>query len=356
MILVVNKFSTILFAALLLLGAGCQRESKGPEVITLTGKTMGTTYHIKYVLNSNSKVPLDKKHPAATKKQIQQQVSKRLQVINSQMSTYQKDSSLSLFNHDLKKKEALFPKDLRFVVKEALRLGVTSEGALDVTVGPLVELWGFGTKKTNSKVPTKQEIKDAKARTGLQKIFFIGEVLKVTDKKLQIDLSSIAKGYAVDEVSLLLERAGYLNYLVEIGGEIRTNGHKQNQKNWVVGIEKPDEQGRSLQRALPLFKNAMATSGDYRNYFRDQGRKYSHMINPETGMPVTHAMASVSVIHNSCMTADGWATAFMAMGPKKAMEIATKNQLAILMLVKEGKHFEEKMSPEFKKLISPMAH
>ena len=303
---------------------------------------MGTTYHIKYIPLSES--------PA--QEEIQKLVDTLLSDLESSMSTYKSDSQVSRFNQDSKKTAFTFGYDAKKVINQALVIGALSNGALDITVAPLVELWCFGKNKT-SQIPTDGKIKEAKLRTGLGHLKFDSKNLQVTNPLVQINLSSIAKGYAVDEVAALLSAWTLDNFMVEIGGEIKVKGTKLGTAPWVLGIEKPSTGERAVQLSFPALNLALATSGDYRNFFEKDGRRYSHIIDPLTAKPVTHKLASVTVIHESCMVADGWATAFLAMGTKKAMEIAKEQGLAVYLIYKKGDHFETAMTEQFTKLTSP---
>lgn len=314
----------------------CEKKPEGPQRVELQGSTMGTSYHIKFIRTPN----------ATQASEVEEFIQLQLNALNGQMSTYQADSDLSRFNADQGKTRWEFPFEAKEVLAEALLIGRDSGGALDVTVGPLVELWGFG-KAERKGLPTAGEIAQAKALTGLDKLSLKEGILEVTEPRLQVDLSSIAKGYAVDEVAGILELFGFYDYMVEIGGEVKVRGRKIDGGKWVIGIEKPDETGRSVHSSIALDGLAIATSGDYRNFFRDQGKKYSHMIDPATGRPVTHDLASVTVIHPKCSVADGWATALMVAGPEKAKELAKKNGLAVMLLIKRGEGFEEWQSESF---------
>ncbi|MDX2471701.1 MAG: FAD:protein FMN transferase [SAR324 cluster bacterium] len=311
-------------------------------MVSLNGSTMGTTYHIKYIPVSET----------ASQDDIQKLVDRLLSDLESSMSTYKSDSEISRFNFDTQKTAFTFGYDAKKVIKQALVIGEQSKGALDITVAPLVELWGFGKNKS-SEVPKAQEIKLAKTKTGLQHLKFIGSSLTVTNPLVQVDLSSIAKGYAVDEVAALLSAWGLDNFMVEIGGEITVKGTKLGTAPWVLGIEKPSTGDRAVQISFPASNMSLATSGDYRNFFEKDGLRYSHIIDPTTAKPVTHNLASVTVIHESCMVADAWATAFLVMGTKKALEIAKEQGLAVYLIYKEGDHFETAMTDQFTKATSP---
>lgn len=340
--------STWLFsAAFALLLAACEKESRQ---VTLEGKTMGTTYHVKYIddgLVDNLPNP----------EKIQQQIDAVLKEVNNQMSTYQKDSQISVFN-GYNQVNSLFTvsPDFAFVVEEAIRLNKITEGALDITVGPLVNLWGFGPDKRLNKEPTAEQIAERSKSVGIEKL-----AVEKSDHKyglikyepnLYIDLSSIAKGFGVDKVARHLETLGLHHYLVEIGGELRGKGKNLHGKPWQIAIEKPTfAQGQAVETIVPLDNKGFATSGNYRNYFEDeQGNRLSHIIDPKQLKPIQHNLASITVIADTSMTADGLSTGLFVLGPEKALEVAEREKLAIFMIIKNGQDYETKMSSEFEKL------
>ena len=163
-------------------------------------------------------------------------------------------------------------------------------------------------------------------------------------QSFSIDLSAVAKGYAVDEIADLLEASGAKNYMVEIGGEVKTRGKNSRGSDWIIGIEAPHREGRSLYRTLPVLDLALATSGDYRNYFDHQGTTYSHTIDPRTGRPVEHNLVSVTVLHQSAAIADALATAFTVLGSEGALDIAEEENLMVFAIIREGDNFEERLS------------
>ena len=331
--------------ALAFLLSACQKE----EVVSLNGKTMGTTYHIKYIDEGKAKL---------NSEQIYQGIEAILQDVNAKMSTYIPDSELSLFN---KNPEINTPievsADLARVVAEAIELNQITRGALDVTVGPVVNLWGFGPEKRVEKAPTAEQIAERKAWVGIEKV----QLTQKNDKffltksvpQLYIDLSSIAKGFGVDKVADYIADQGITNYLVEIGGEIRANGHNAENKAWQIAIEKPTFDGtRSVSQVIGLQDFAMATSGDYRNYFEQDGKRFSHEIDPKTCQPIQHNLASITVLSKRSMTADGLSTGLFVLGAEKALEVAEQYNLPIYLTVKTAQGFENKMSSKFAEILS----
>jgi thiamine biosynthesis lipoprotein len=267
------------------------------------------------------------------------------------MSTYLKNSELSTFNFSFDTGWHDVSKDLAFVINEAKRIGEKSGRFYDITVGPIVNLWGFGPEGVPLAVPIESSILKAKLRTGIEKLYVDLESSKIKKSipDLYIDLSSIAKGFGVDRTSMLLENYGIKNYMVEIGGEVRTAGTNEKKKQWRIGISTPVD--NQLQKIVSLSGVSIATSGDYLNYFEKQGIRYSHLIDPLTGRPISHNLASVSVIHKNCMIADAYATAINVMGTERGIDFAENEKLPVFMIVREGNKFIEKMTPEFKEYI-----
>ncbi|MDH2925624.1 FAD:protein FMN transferase [Lonepinella koalarum] len=323
--------------------------SKDPEIITLTGKTMGTTYHIKYIDDGKVSQKVEQAH---------EQIEVILKQVNDQMSTYIPTSELSRFNQNTQINQPIeISPELGKVITESLRLNKLTDGALDVTVGPLVNLWGFGPDKRLDKEPSQQELNECLALVGINKLKLTQSAEKFSLEKsipeLYIDLSSIAKGYGVDQVAGYLETIGTQNYLVEIGGEIRAKGKNAEQKTWQIAIEQPNLDGsRTIQQVIGLDNIGMATSGDYRNYFEQDGVRYSHEIDPKTGYPVQHHLASITVLHPSAMTADGLSTGLFVLGEEKALEIAEQQGIAIFMIIKTDNGFETKTSSKFTSLLA----
>jgi len=307
----------------------------------LSGPTMGTTYNVKFVAVKD-----------INERQLKQQIDQLLIDINQLMSTYIQDSELSRFNQWRSTEPfPLSPQTLE-VMTEAKRLGEMSRGLLDVTIGPLINLWGFGPQSRPEKIPTDSLIKITRQQIGLDKLTIGPSWASKTQPTLNVDLSTIAKGYAVDQLAELLQTHKISNFLVEIGGEMRVSGIKASSTPWIIAIEKPEAEQRSVQEIISIGDNAVATSGDYRNYYEHDGVRYSHLIDPSTGYPITHNVVSVTVIHPSSMTADGLATALIVMGKKKALELAKTYNIAVLLITKEKDGFTEYTSAKFEELVT----
>ena len=317
--------------------------SEAPKILKFSGSTMGTTYNIKYLSDSNKSIDI-----------IKLLVDQALIDLNNKMSTYIPSSDLSKFNKDTSLEWISAPSELLFVVNHALSIGHLSNGSFDPTIGPLVNLWGFGPSGVR-KVPSEEKIQQSLKSVGLDKIQvdLKKSQWKKTTKSVYVDLSALAKGYGVDKVSSLLEERGIHNYMVEIGGEVKTLGSKSTGP-WIIAIESPDTENKSktYQKLVSLKSKSMATSGNYRNFFKKENKHYSHTINFKTGRPVSHTLASVSVIDNSsCMNADAWATALMSMGYEKGLEIAEKLKISAYFIYKldSQSDFLVKETTEFKK-------
>lgn len=306
-----------------------------------SGPTMGTTYNVTFV-------PVE----GVSKQILKQQVEQLLVDINQLVSTYIPDSELSRFNQWSSTEPFDMSPQTIEILNEAKRLGDISAGLLDVTVGPLVNLWGFGPQSRPEKIPSNEKIKTTQQNVGLDKLTVGPTWASKNNVNLYVDLSTIAKGYAVDQVAQLLQSHKIHNFLVEIGGEMRVSGIKSSGKNWVIAIEKPLADQRSAQQIISIGDNAVATSGDYRIYYEQDGVRYSHLIDPSTGYPITHNLVSVTVIHPSSMTADGLATALIVMGKEKALILAAKYDIAVFLITKEKDGFSEYTSAKFDQLVT----
>ncbi len=269
--------------------------------------------------------------------------------VNGQMSTYIPDSELSRFNSSESNEWFSVSEDTAEVVKRGIEVYEISEGAFDITVGPLVNLWGFGPQGRREDLPGEGEIEAAMERTGSVhlEVRFSPPALKKRIPDLYVDLSAIAKGFAVDRLAELLELQGVADFLVDIGGEMRAKGMKKEGLAWRIGIESPVAGAKALQKIVELNNSAMATSGDYRSYYEVDGVRYSHEIDPRTGRPVTHSLVSVTVVDATCMDADGWATALLILGPKEGYARAERQDLAAFFVVKGEDGFEERMTRKF---------
>jgi thiamine biosynthesis lipoprotein len=320
-----KKYHQIIIALVILLtatGVEAQKEH------LIEGRTMGTTYHITVVTGDFKGVG-----------GLKEKIDARLEDINRVFSTYIKNSEISRFN-------ALSKVDKRFrisddfvqVMKAGRKIHQLSEGAWDGTVNPLVDLWGFGPTQRQTQKPPLSEIKTLMQNIGFDHIqieephFLVKNLTTVT-----LDLNSIAKGFAVDQVSSLIAAAGHKNYLVEIGGEVYAYGVHPDGKKWRVGINRPQKDAafNEVYKVVSLHNQAFATSGDYRNFFEIDGVRYSHVIDPRTGYPVSNGVVSVSIIADNSTLADGLATAIMVMGAEKGMQLVNRLDNVECLIVTE---------------------
>jgi len=304
------------------------------------GRTMGTTYEITLATED----PL----PKERRRELDAEIENKLIYINKLMSTYDPESELSTFNEQPPDACVTLALETFEVMSQSKTLFERSFGAFDPTVGPLVELWGFGAQAQRHEVPAPEAIEAARARVGFDALD-LNCVERGVLKRLAraVDFSAIAKGFAVDVLSDLLSDSGYPNHLVEVGGELMAQGTAPSGQPWRVAIERPSTSERGLYAVVPLNNLAMATSGDYRNFFTEEGIRYSHTIDPRTGYPVTHRLASVTVLHEHAAMADGWATALNVLGPEAGLTLARQEQLAVLMLEYDGEEFRELTTPNF---------
>lgn len=334
-----HSFNWLVLVGLAFFVSACSKQN---EVISLAGSTMGTTYHIKVV--PNEQMP--------TAQLLQAEIDLALELVNDQMSTYRPNSELSRFNQLPLEQSVEVSADTIKVVQEGIRLYQVTDKALDITLGPLVNLWGFGPDKRPTKVPTQADIDAAKAKTGISELSIEGHRLSKHNAHLYVDLSSIAKGFGVDKVASILDKYHATGYLVEIGGELSIKGAKGDGSSWRVAIEQPTDDGsEAVQQVISPGTMAMATSGDYRNYYEEDGQRFTHIIDPRTGLPINHKLASVTVLHKECMTADGFATAMMVLGTEASLELAKKEHLAIMLIEKQGEGFKVYYSDAFKPFL-----
>ena len=293
--------------------------SSSERLNIITGKTMGTSYSIKTIgLPEIYKIEIDNK----------------LIAINKTFSSWDSASELSLLNKKPINQWIPVSAELFFVISEAKKVFQQTDGYFDVGIGRLIDIWGFGSASI-SKPPQDAVIKKNLSLASIKYVELKnGQIKKLKD--IYINLSAIAKGYAVDEVAKLLKAKKIKNFLVEIGGEVIAFG-KNIDRDWIVGIEHPKEQ---KQLAIKLYDKAIATSGDYRNYFIWQNKRYIHILNPHSGKPVINNLASVSVVNSSAMLADAYATAILAMGAEKAIKFIKKLDLSVILIFNAQHNFK----------------
>lgn len=317
-------FSRLLFVVTILLACRSPLAVAAAEMLEAHGQTMGTTYSVK-VFDPPADFPQD----------WQLQIDGELRRVNDQMSTYLDSSEISRFNASRSSDWFEVSRETALVVAKALEVHRLSEGAFDVTVAPLVNAWSFGPGKRTAQPPTAEVIEQLLPQIGSDKLFarLDPPALRKSDPLVSIDLSAIAKGHGVDRIVELLTSIGADNTFVEIGGEVRATGDKAGQP-WTVGLQQPDATSKLVAVAQPLRDQAVATSGDYYNFYEFEGRRYSHTIDPRTGRPIEHALASVSVLAADCMTADAWATALEVLGPEAGLRVARSLPLDALLMIR----------------------
>ena len=286
------------------------------------GTIFGTTYHITYQYDDD----------------LQPELEARMKDVDNALSMFNKESIIAKVNNNQ-------PVELNEmfveVFQQAQKISEDTDGAFDITVAPLVNAWGFGFK--NEQMPDKHAVDSLMAIVGYKKVSYDGKHIIKRDPRITLDCSAIAKGYGVDVVARLLEEKGISNYMVEIGGEVVTHGISEKRVPWKIGVTKPTDdplhEGNELQTVLNLTDKAMATSGNYRNFYYKGKRKYAHTIDPKTGYPVQHSILSATVLTNRCMRADAYATAFMVMGFEGAKKILERNSdlMAYLIYDDHGK-------------------
>lgn len=362
-------FATFVIAAGFAASDVAAQDAGSASIAELRGKTMGTTYSVKIV------------DPVDDVVILKALIETELLRVNRQMSTYIESSEISKFNRSRSLDWFDVSPEFAAVVSASLELSEISGGAFDVTIGPYIDLWNFGAARRGEMVPSDGEITQASERIGYRHLHVRAEppAIRKDVAELAIDLSAIAKGHGVDRIVGVLSDVGYANVFVEIGGEVRVLGSKtggvaggrnqdnrnQNNRNhggqgvdpWRVGIELPSLGDRTIMTAHSMSDDgpAMATSGDYRNYFEVDGKRYSHTIDPRTGRPVDHSLASVTVIAPTCMMADGWATALTVLGEERGFELAKQSDLHALLVSRATEGLEQKgtgMFAEYTKTIA----
>ncbi|MGD8716525.1 MAG: FAD:protein FMN transferase, partial [Desulfobacterales bacterium] len=283
----------------------------------IQGRTMGTTYQVKVVTGRSQSIS-----------GLKEKLEARLEEINQSMSTYKEDSEISRFNDSqLVDNPFKISNDFYQVMKIAQTIYQLSEGAWDGTVNPLVDLWGFGRAGRKTTIPQQKEISGLLPDIGFKNIEIAASGYLVKKRPtVTLDLSSIAKGYGVDQLADVIRKEGYQNYLVEIGGEVFASGYRKDGKPWRIGINRPqiDAAFDDVYKVVDLHNKAFATSGDYRNFFVVDGMRYSHIIDPRTGYPVSNGVVSATIISETCTFADGLATAIMVMGADKGLELVNR--------------------------------
>jgi len=327
-----------LLITVLALSLSACADSRLPEY-EMTGSAMGTTFNIVLVDPAEDLV-----HAA-----LQTRVTETLERVNDLASTWKSDSELSLLNAARTTEWTPVSAELCAALESALTVSHLSNGAFDITIGPLVNLWGFGPDGTVASPPSEEVLAAVMKTVGYEELETRCDrpAVRKANTSLYVDLSGWAKGYAVDELASLLDGEGLANYLVEIGGELRVHGHNAAGKKWAIAVEAPSSTKRKPHSVVRVTDTSVATSGDYRNFFEHEGSRYSHTIDARTGRPVTHDLAAVTVVSESAAFADAMATALLVLGPVAGPELATSLDIASYFLVRNATGIEAMTTPEF---------
>jgi FAD:protein FMN transferase len=333
----------LLVWCIVLASASCSEQA----VQKLQGLAQGTTYHISYWQQSS-----------ADNKAIKAAIESEFTAIDKLVSNYRTDSTIEIFNRTSNAENFTTGSDIVSLVLTARAVYEASQGCYDLTIKPLFDLWGFQNEK--QAVPTDTEIQAMLKQVGMNKLEIFGDaVLRKRQADLRVDLSSIAQGYSVEKISQVLEAKGVSNYLVEIGGELKTKGHKPDGLPWRIAIERPLPGEQTLHKVVTMPKDtplAVMTSGTYRHYFDANGVRYSHILDARTGSPVKHDLVSVTVFHPDSTTADAWSTALLCLGQKDGIEAANTQKIAALFIQQQGQDLIESRSDPLNNLKNLAIH
>lgn len=327
--------------ALLLL---CACSAEAPTQLELVGNTMGTQFSVKLASGPGE----------YDAQELRLQIEERLTSVNDLMSTYEPDSVITQFNNSTTTEWYPVLDEFCLAVENSLKISKLTNGSFDITVGPLVNLWGFGPGNIVVEAPADDEITMLLDSVGFEylRTDCAAPAIKKELARLELDMSAFGKGYAVDRIADYLEELGFEDYLVDIGGELRLRGRNAKGEKWAIGIEVPLPNQRRPYTVIRLSDTAVATSGDYRNYFEVEGRRYSHTIDTRTGKPVTHSLASVTVLDDKSYRADALATALLVLGPDAGMQLAIQEGMAALFLLRTEAGIEERSTPAFDEMRS----
>ena len=329
--------------AVLFISLGNSARASAAQPLVISGPTMGTTYHVK-IVDADS----------ADRLTLQSEIDSQLADVDRRLSTYRQDSEISRFNRAPANEWFPVSPATAELVSVAKQYADETSGALDVTVGPLLRLWHFGpdaisdtTSSADLAPPMEAKIQAAHAVVGHEKleVRLDPPALRKQVAGLEVDLSSIGEGYAIDQIANSLADRGYEDYLIELGGEVRASGQGPQGRPWRVAIQRPTDAESRAQAFLELTDAAVATSGDYHRYFEHNGRRYSHIIDPATARPIDHKLAAVTVAADSSLVADVWDTALLVLGPERGYALAVEKNLAALFILRDGKDFTAHETP-----------
>lgn len=324
--------------------AGCDLLVEETDQYQLRGRTMGTTYTIK-ALHARGKVDQEA---------LYTDIKAALDEASDRFSNWIEDSEISRFNKSSSTRWQEISPTFWEVLSESQRIHGESGGRFDITLSPLIDMWGFGPEDRDA-LPSEVEIAGALNHVGQSDLLEVKDnppMIRKTKAPVSVNLGAIAKGYAADLIARRLEKHGIADYLVEIGGDLLAHGVNEFGKPWRIGIEKPDVAGRSVQLIVPVVDMGLATSGDYRNFIEADGKRLSHIIDPVTGRPVTHNLASVTVMAETAMRADGLATALLVLGPTEGLALAEKLNIPAYFISREAGGFVTASSKAFDALTA----
>jgi thiamine biosynthesis lipoprotein len=316
--------------------SGC---GNGESLERFDGPTMGSRYSIQYVRHASTPGP----------KAVQAEVEKILADVDQQMSTYRSDSDIERFNDLPANRCQKMPASILKLVRVGEQLSEQSEGSYDLTVEPLLNLWGFGPQAREEKVPATQALAEARQRVGYQHLRIDRDQL-CKDAAVEVDFNSIAAGYAVDTIAEKLEAMGIHNYLAEVTGELKAAGKKLDGSAWKIALEEPRGDEQVAQKIIAVDGYGLSTSGDYRNYFQQDGKRYSHTFDARTGAPVVHTLASVTVINPSALMADGLSTLLLILGPERGWDYAEKHDIGAFFVIRADTGFVTRTNQAFERL------
>jgi thiamine biosynthesis lipoprotein len=329
-----GRLKSVVMLATVLAGCG-----SGDSMESFGGPTMGSSYSIKYV-----------RHPGlADPVQVRSEVEGILAEVDRQMSTYRNDSDIERFNALPADSCQIMPASVLELVKVGEQLSQQSEGSYDLTVEPLMNLWGFGPQGREEKVPSNAALAEVMQRVGYRHLRIVGDQL-CKDAAVEVDFDSIAAGYAVDTIAARLEAMGIHDYLAEATGELKASGKKLDGSPWRIALEEPRDDQQVAERVISVDGYGVSTSGDYRNYFLQDGRRYSHTFDARSGAPVLHNLASVTVIHPSALMADGLSTLLLILGPERAWDYAEKHDIGAFFVIRADTGFVIRTSKTFERL------
>ncbi|EKT4569168.1 FAD:protein FMN transferase [Pseudomonas sp. GD03817] len=327
---------TALLFILLLLTA-C---NQGPTLERLGGPTMGSSYSIQYVREPGGPEPA----------QVQRAVETILHDIDHHYSTYRGDSIVSQFNRLPAGQCLALPPDMLALVSLGQHLAEQSDGAFDLTVEPLLDLWGFGPQARHQQVPEPQALAQVRQRVGYQHLRVKGRAL-CKDAPVQLDFNSIVAGHAVDLIAARLQAMGVSSFVAEATGELKAVGRKPDGSPWRIALELPREDRQIARQVIPVNSLSVSTSGDYRHYFEQNGRRYSHTFDARLGRPVEHDLAAVTVLDASALLADGYSTLLLILGPQQGWDFAVAHDLAAVLVTRAEGGFVSRATPAFERAV-----